>query len=242
MKNKFYIKPVANIFMKMFVIICIVAVGLGATNANAQYCTPAASSNACVYMWITNVASSGGISNFSNASGCAASSYTDYHTTQSVSQAPGSSVTITATSSGYGLAYNVYVDWNNNGVFTDTGELVVQMMSTSPGSISGTFTVPGGQGAGTYRMRIRGDYYGSGYPGGPCTTLTYGETEDYGLTVLPFSSTEELTSGNAFSIYPNPLSSSSMLQLNIQVTDAEVIIYDIVGKEMMRKKLAGDRM
>jgi len=44
------------------------------------------------------------------------------------------------------------------------------------------------------------------------------------------------------SIYPNPLSSSSILQLNTRLTNAEVVIYDMVGKEMMRKKLTGDRM
>jgi len=47
---------------------------------------------------------------------------------------------------------------------------------------------------------------------------------------------------NELHIYPNPMTSSSILQLNTQVKDAEVIIYDMVGKEMMRKKLAGDKM
>jgi len=46
----------------------------------------------------------------------------------------------------------------------------------------------------------------------------------------------------AISFYPNPLTSSSILQLNTQVTNAEVIIYDIVGKEIMRKKLTGHKM
>jgi len=56
----------------------------------------------------------------------------------------------------------------------------------------------------------------------------------------------EAQSDNSISVYPNPLTSSSILQLNTQLipneSGAEVIIYDIVGKEMMRKKLAGDRM
>jgi len=47
---------------------------------------------------------------------------------------------------------------------------------------------------------------------------------------------------NILVIYPNPLTSSSTLQFNTQLKDAEVVIYDIVGKEMLRKKLTGDRM
>jgi len=47
---------------------------------------------------------------------------------------------------------------------------------------------------------------------------------------------------NSLIIYPNPLTSSSILQFNTQVNNAEVIIYDMVGKVMMRKKLTGDRM
>jgi len=213
MKSKFYSKHAASIFMRMFAMICFVVAGMWTTNVNAQYCTPAASSNACVYMWITNVATSGGITNFSNASGCASSSYTDYHTTQSASQAPGSSITLTATSSGYGLAYNIYVDWNNNGSFTDAGELVAQMTSTSAGAISTSFTVPGGQGSGTYRMRVRGEYYGSGYPGGPCTTLTYGETEDYGF-VVPSSCSGQPTGGTTVST-ANPVCSGVAFTLSL---------------------------
>ena len=47
---------------------------------------------------------------------------------------------------------------------------------------------------------------------------------------------------NQLSIYPNPVTSTSTLQLNTQLKAAEVVIYDILGKEMMRKKMSGDRM
>jgi N-acetylneuraminic acid mutarotase len=50
------------------------------------------------------------------------------------------------------------------------------------------------------------------------------------------------TSNFLFDIYPNPLTSSSILQLNIQLKNAEVVIYDVLGKEMMRKKMDGNRM
>jgi len=46
---------------------------------------------------------------------------------------PGQTITLAITCTGYGLDYNVYVDYNNNGVYTDAGELVMQVGVTSPG-------------------------------------------------------------------------------------------------------------
>jgi len=43
-------------------------------------------------------------------------------------------------------------------------------------------------------------------------------------------------------IYPNPLTSSSTLQLSTKLKNAEIVIYDMVGKAIIRKKLTGDRM
>jgi len=52
----------------------------------------------------------------------------------------------------------------------------------------------------------------------------------------------EFTNTKEFILYPNPLTSSSILQFNTQIKNFEVVIYDMVGKEMMRKKLSGNRM
>src|SRR5262249_55405397 len=41
---------------------------------------------------------------------------------------------------------------------------------------------------------------------------------------------------------PNPLTSTSILQLNIQLKEAEVIIYNMLGEEKMKKKLSGNKM
>jgi hypothetical protein len=53
---------------------------------------------------------------------------------------------------------------------------------------------------------------------------------------------EFLKNENCLIISPNPLTSSSTLQLNTQLKNAEVVIYDVLGKEMMRRKMDGDRM
>ena len=58
----------------------------------------------------------------------------------------------------------------------------------------------------------------------------------------PLAVNELHNSVNSLYIYPNPLTSSSILQLNTQLKDAEVVIYDMLGKEMLRSKLTGNRM
>ena len=47
---------------------------------------------------------------------------------------------------------------------------------------------------------------------------------------------------NSLIIYPTPLTSSSTLHFTTPLKDAEVIIYDMLGHEMMKKKMNGDRM
>jgi len=183
MKTKFNLKN-ATIFFSRLIIITYL---LMCFNASAQYCTPPTSTNYnCCSMYISNVTTTGGITNFNNSTGAEAASYGNYSASDSASQNAGSAATITVTSHSYYMDFNIYVDYNDNGVFTDAGELVLQIATTaSLAPVSGTFTVPASALAGTHRMRVRAEYGGSGYPTSPCSQLQYGETEDYGLTVLP---------------------------------------------------------
>ncbi|MBC7651900.1 MAG: T9SS type A sorting domain-containing protein, partial [Deinococcales bacterium] len=130
---------------------------------------------------------SGGISNISNSTGYSAGGYADY-TSQFVSQYAGNNVSFSATIVGVTgqVGVGVWVDWNNNGDFVDTGEKVYNtngnFISSNPSNIS--FSVPAGQTIGSYRMRIIVDY-NSATPV-PCVsgTVNAGEAEDYTFTVL----------------------------------------------------------
>ncbi len=92
-----------------------------------------------------------------------------------------------STYSGY---VGVWIDYNGNGDFTDAGENVF-MSSSTTFVVAGTLiTAPGGVTIpfsaipGTTRMRIIAQE--SGIPA-PCGTFSYGEVEDYNITILsPF--------------------------------------------------------
>ncbi|MGV7107454.1 GEVED domain-containing protein [Flavobacterium sp. U410] len=151
-------------------------------SAASGYCTPS-STNTSDY--ISSFTTTGGVTNINNNSGgLSGTGYGDFYTTHSTSQYPGSSLNFTETYNGGSHGFNIWVDWNNDGTFATT-EKVFASTSTDTGH-SGSFTIPGGQAAGDYRMRIRG-WWNNNNPD-PCTSISYGEAEDYKLTVLALPS------------------------------------------------------
>jgi hypothetical protein len=77
----------------------------------------------------------------------------------------------------------VYIDWNQNMLFTDPGELVYSFGPTSSlTNNTGTITVPSNAPLGNTRMRIVLSEGGAIPP--PCGTYSYGETEDYTVVVV----------------------------------------------------------
>ena len=158
------------------------------------YCTPPQSTNyLCCSMYVNNVTTTGGIANFSQASTEGTASYQNYSATQIASQVQGGSLTIATTTNTYGMYMKVWIDYNDDGLFTGTGEQVLGDASpaglyggTAPATFTQSFTVPAAAPPGTHRMRLRAEYYGMGTttPANPCSILAYGETEDYGFTVL----------------------------------------------------------
>lgn len=88
---------------------------------------------------------------------------------------------------GYYNAAGAWFDWNNNAIF-ETTEYVSFGSNTSWTMWSGTVavTVPNNAFSGQIAMRVRTEY--AGYTlgsGSACTTLTYGETKDFRITVIP---------------------------------------------------------
>ncbi|MCE3296521.1 MAG: hypothetical protein K0R65_2235 [Crocinitomicaceae bacterium] len=75
----------------------------------------------------------------------------------------------------------IFIDYNNNGVFTDAGETVFTNTTTKLTSHTGNITIPtSGISTGLLRMRVITDFNN---PGNGCNNLSYGEAEDYGIYV-----------------------------------------------------------
>ena len=135
---------------------------------SVSYCSSSGGSQN--YEWISGV----GIGGFSNSSG--ASKYSDF-TSKTVSLSAGQSASVHLTPGFSGKSYDeywrVWIDYNKDGDFNDSGELVYQ--GHGAGAIYGSFTVASGA-SGSTRMRISMQY--KSYPS-YCGSFKYGEVEDY---------------------------------------------------------------
>ena len=116
-----------------------------------------------------------------NSSG--AQFYSDF-TGISTTVTKGSSYTITVTPAWTGTTYNegyaVWVDFNKNGDFTDAGEQVISVAPNKNATVSASFTIPTNAIESTTRMRVSMSY--NAVPTS-CQSFTYGEVEDYTLTI-----------------------------------------------------------
>lgn len=151
----------------------LVVTGLSVPPAET-YCKARASSN--TFEFISRV-QFGAINNYSTR---APGGYHDYRG-QVIALNKGASQSITVTMPG-GAANSlgrVYIDWNQDGDFSDAGETIVLGSGVGP-SYSTTITVPASALGGYTTMRVR-----VGFNSAPaCGNVTYGETEDYTIFVV----------------------------------------------------------
>jgi len=166
------------LFMASFIAIGLSTVGYG------QYCTPQYSYGCGVGDQIQNFSTTGGSTNITNNnSGCTSGNWAQnlsmVHTAES-----GGTVNFTVQAgSAYSQGHRIWVDWNQDQDFLDAGEDVWNSGSYSTAAYTGSFTVPATALPGSTRMRVRCQYVA--VPSHPCNSTTYGEAEDYTLTILP---------------------------------------------------------
>lgn len=144
------------------------------------YCQPSSSNNAS---YINNFSTTGGATNISNlASGYTTGGYQDNYNTLSVSQYASGSINFASDIVGGTVGTSIWVDWNNDLVFSNTTERVF-VTSAYGNNQTGSFIVPNGTPLGNYRMRIRIDYNAIA-PDACSNTNARTEAEDYKLTVI----------------------------------------------------------
>ena len=158
---------------------------LAVVGANPTYCTATSTSNPCDE-YISNVS----IGSVNNSSTCG--NYMDY-TGQVANVGIGASVPMTITTGivgGTNAGYTddqvaVWVDWNNDNDFTDSGEneYVVTFGASTSFPLSFNLTVPNNVSVGTVRMRVRMSYLPADGQITPCGTSAWGEVEDYTLNI-----------------------------------------------------------
>jgi len=153
------------------------------------YCTPAYSTGTSAGDYITLVQ----LGSINNATGASASPYYTYYSSLSTDLTPGNPYTITLSPGTYssGNYIAVWIDFNQNGVFDTDEKLGTISIAPTPATGTISFTVPLTATAGTTRMRVREVWSNSNFD--PCSTYSYGETEDYNVNILSLNKTLNLT-------------------------------------------------
>ena len=122
------------------------------------------------------------VGSINNTSG--AQLYSDF-TSVSTNLTKGATNTITITptwtGSTYAEGYAAWIDYNNDGDFTDSGEQVFSKAASSVTPASGTFTVSTSAVTGSTRLRVAMKY--NGVPTS-CEAFSYGEVEDYTVNIV----------------------------------------------------------
>ncbi len=157
-------------------------------------------------LFITNV-TVGDLDNSSESS-----HYTDYYDTKELHAVPGETYELIMNPMGVAAA-GVWIDWNENGVFTDEGEFIGYVYKAPL-----LFSVPEGFAIkeGKKRMRIVLD--SSNQPKS-CGDYSYGETEDYGVVVSRRKNTPALQLGVAEISESSVLGSAEVRQIPIEVAN-----------------------
>lgn len=154
----------------------MITVNLSPTLPIAASCTPTTLTYCCDF-GITNVT----FNTINNASGDGVEGYSDFTCSQTTVFAGQTYLLSIQTVAASTQNYGAWIDYNNDGVFSNTTERV--LTATSVLNISGNVVIPGGAVLNTpLRMRVSADYDFSAAPL-PCTDLDFGQAEDYTIII-----------------------------------------------------------
>ena len=167
-------------------------------NPAAQcYCTPNTSGGSTYY--ISAFTTTGGITNISNTSGSSTTGYTDFTGISPMMIAPGDSFnySISAMTASSTFGYGMWIDYNANGTFEPSEQVVTTSSYTTPPK-TGTITIPLTATNGLTRLRIIASFTPSN-PSNPCVNSGSGEYEDYLIHIFtPMPCSGKPVAGTAF--------------------------------------------
>jgi len=149
-------------------------------------------------------------------------------------------ITITPTWTGttYSEGYAVWIDYNQDGDFTDSGEQVWTRTASTTTPVSGSITIPATASLGSTRMRVSMKY--NGVPTA-CEAFSYGQVEDYTVNIVSAARAhEEVQSAIEISLYPNP--TTDFVNLTSVENDTYYRVINMLGQEVSTGKVQNGRL
>ena len=131
----------------------------------------------------------------------------------------------------FSMDTNLHIKWTNYiWYFPEKwpNEFLLNMRKASDG---GYFLVGFSLNGGAWGWLVKTDSLGFALPNGGDTLIHVG--------INPIST--DKINNQEIKIYPNPFNNHLTLELEENIEDAEVLLYDIVGKQIMRTKISGSK-
>lgn len=204
----------------------------------APYCGPLVFSSDVEPITLVNVA---GINNASLETIDGSPEHENFISIQgSVSQGETYPITLKGNTGGnWTNRFVVFVDWNQNNVLNDEGEvyfgdgLLTIVNSTGLDAVQavGDIVVPADATLGVTRMRVK-KLFGTTSTADPCLGTSYGQAEDYSLLVDDGTAGVQDNTIDGFAMYPNPVENT--LTLNALNAINAVSVYNMLGQEVMK--------
>jgi hypothetical protein len=169
-----------------FTLCFLFLLGTASISRAQTYCTTGLYSSGCSFGdYINNFT----LANLSHsASGCSggAAGYGNFTIAQpTINLTQGAIYSWSATFGFSSQFLSIWIDFNNNGLFSDAGDQVYSSATSFGSSGSGSFTLSSSAATGSHRLRVRCKYSGTTITSGQsCTAFTYGETHDYTVNVV----------------------------------------------------------
>ena len=131
----------------------------------------------------------------------------------------------------------VWIDFNQDKDFDDAGEDVL-VTTTNVSPWTGTITIPASANLGSTRMRVRMHDTSLTPNNTPCGTSSFGQVEDYTVTIGTLATSENAAS--AVQIYPNP--AVDVLNITKVSNNANYVIYNITGQLVAKGKILNNKV
>lgn len=123
----------------------------------------------------------------------------------------------------------VWIDYNQDGIFSNDEKVSLTNAATSTGNI----TIPASAKLGKTRMRVRLNYAAEGPS---CGNTQYGQVEDYSIMITdPSMAVNDINKSNV-SVYPNPF--KDVLKISDVKDATSVIVSDLSGRTVAQLKPA----
>ena len=133
--------------------------------------------------------------------------------------------------------YGVWIDYNQDGDFSDSGETVWTKATSTTTPVSGTFTIPATAILGSTRMRVILQY--NAIPVA-CGSFTYGQVEDYTVTITSSARIDEVSNTRiSFNLYPNPVKGDILNIANLE-SPSTYRIFNMMGQELGSGKIENE--